>query len=219
MNARDDAPPVTLEGVTEPAAAARSQIYQLFVEAFTYPRGAIALRLLEGDWYGELQVAAAGSGCDIDLTGALDIPGDRHAVEALEQQYSALFDVPGGAPKVSLLERSYSSAAEQTLWQELLGFYRHFGLDFSQGYAEEQPDHLLTELAFMHYLCFLEAGARTGKDNFCRGQRDFLAIHLATWVEPLAARLDEQASASVYRQLGDWLVAFIGSDQRRLAAN
>ena len=80
--------------------------------------------------------------------------------------------------------------------QELLGFYRHFGLDFSRDYAGEQPDHLLTELAFIHYLSFLEAGARVGKDNYRRGRRDFLSPHLDSYSEALCERLNESTGDS-----------------------
>ena len=72
----------------------------------------------------------------------------------MQVTYTQLFDVTSGTPLVSLLERRYGEKPEQKLWENLLNFYSHFGLDFSQGYAVEQPDHLLTELGFMHYLSF-----------------------------------------------------------------
>ena len=38
-------------------------------------------------------------------------------------------------------------------------FYDFFGLSLSEGQREE-PDHLLTELEFLHYLAYQEAGLR-----------------------------------------------------------
>ena len=73
----------------------------------------------------------------------------------------------------------------------MLGFYRHFGLDFSRDYAGEQPDHLPTELTFIHYLSFLEVGARVEKDNHRRERRDFLSPHLDSCSEALCERLHE----------------------------
>ena len=192
----------TLSSRQENEAAARSRIYTLLGEALAYPRGDNVLRLLDGDWLAELTQAIEHSGLSIDCPAQLTLPEGQRAIETLEQEYSNLFDVLGGTPRVSMLERAYVDQNEQALWQELLGFYRHFGLDFSQGYAEEQPDHLLTELAFMHYLCFLEAGARVGKDDYRRGQLDFLAGHLSGWVSTFVECLQEVQADSVYAEFG-----------------
>ena len=203
-----------LNSRAENEAAARSRIYALLGEAFSYPRGESVLRLLEGDWLADLSQALMHLDHGIDAPQSLDLPDSKNAIETLEQQYSGLFDVLGAAPRVSLLERGYVDTGEHALWQELLGFYRHFGLDFSQGYAEEQPDHLLTELAFMHYLCFLEAGARAGKEDYRRGQRDFLNLHLGKWGDPLCQRLSESAQGSFYDIAADFMRRFIASERR-----
>ena len=213
MSDRESLQPAALNQSADRTAAARSRVYALLGEAFTYPRGESVLRLLEGDWLSELEESGRLAHPELTYPADLHLPGSRDAIQILERRYSDLFDVHGAAPTVSLLERAYGNEPEQKLWQELLSFYRHFGLDFSKGYAEEQPDHLLTELAFMHYLCFLEAGASIGWEDYRRGQRDFLNRHLANWVESAAARIDAASeSERVYAELADILVRFIRAE-------
>ena len=146
---------------------------------------------------------------------ARDEPTEE-AIAAVQREYSALFDVAGGRPAISLLERRYSDESEQALWEALLAFYTHFGLDFSNGGAAEQPDHVLTELSFMHYLAFLEAGAPRAASDLRRGQRDFLQLHLAAWLPAMAATLAEKAAGSRHSDLATLLVTFVERDVVRL---
>ena len=193
-------------------AANRSRLYALIAEAFTYPESDSALRLLNGDWWGEV--------LDIleQTTHADSQSFANHANDAfqtvgdLQAAYSALLDVTSGAPKLSLLERRYGNTPEQKLWERLLGFYSHFGLDFSNGYAQEQTDHLLTELSFMHYLCFLEAGTSTGVEDLRRGQRDFLAVHLQPFVNAIAVAFRELEGFGFFRSIVELMANVVAND-------
>ena len=197
-------------------AAVRSQLYALLAEALAFPQEDTALRLLNGDWQGEY--ADAWSCLDDIQTDEEGIdPGIKfQSVSELQANYSNLFDVTSGTPKVSLLARRYRDTPEQSLWQELLGFYSHFGLDFSAGYAEEQIDHLLTELSFMHYLSFLEAGAEQGTSDFQRGQRDFLKVHLLPFTESFLRAFGELEQADFYADLAAKLARLAADDLRYL---
>ena len=193
-------------------AANRSRLYALFSEALAYPESDAALRLLNGDWWGEVS--------DIleQMNGATaeSLANPPHApyqsVADLQTGYSALLDVASGAPKLSLLERRYVDTPEQRLWERLLGFYSHFGLDFSNGYAQEQTDHLLTELSFMHYLCFLEAGARSGVEDLRRGQRDFLSVHLAPFVKGIVDAFAKVEGFGFFAPIIDVMAATVADD-------
>lgn len=181
----------TLKTPRNRLAAARSRVYGLLAEGLSYPEGSVALRQLDGDWRGDIADALAELPHAVSPDDDSAVSGDL-SVPLLKSRYSTLFDVSSGAPAISLLERRYVDTPEQQLWEQLLRYYGHFGLDFSRGTAAEQPDHLLTELSFMHYLAYLEAGAGTGAAAFLRGQRDFLARHL----EALAAGVAERAAAT-----------------------
>ena len=209
----------TIEQPLNALAAQRSRIYALLAEVLSFPSEDSALRLLNGDWAGEY----------LDATKILDyfesqsedtlLQQHYASVSELQSAYSTLFDVASGTPKVSLLERRYGDTPEQTLWRELLGFYSHFGLDFSEGYAEEQIDHLLTELSFMHYLSFLEAGAETGAIDFQRGQKDFLQLHLLPFIESFHGAIIEHQETGFYGSLASDMLQFARADLVHLQSN
>ncbi len=197
-------------------AAQRSRVYALLTDAFSYPDAELSARLL----HGELQEALN------EALSLLRLPGSPHLQtrlpagvttrSELQTLYTRLFEVSSGSAEVSLMERSYGGGPNQKLWEKLLRFYTFFGLDFSQGGAREQPDHLLTELAFMHYLCFLEAGAQAAVTDIRRGQRDFLSLHLGRWAEALSGVLVKQTDAEPYAQFGRLLVTIVRADGQRL---
>lgn len=201
-----------LETPVDPLAAARARLYALFAEALNYPEGAVAFRLLDGDWFGEACEICALLPHHLGFLDPDSPPQEAGGIEALQRHYSTLFDVGSGRPKVSLLERRYVDTPEQKLWTEILAFYTHFGLDFSSGSAVEQPDHLLTELSFMHYLCFLEAAATAGIEDLQRGQRDFLEHHLCRLTVGLQNATGKLDNGDVYVQLLEAVVSFVAAD-------
>ncbi|MDD3652175.1 molecular chaperone TorD family protein, partial [Immundisolibacter sp.] len=175
-----------------------------------FPQGDIGAALADG----ELYAAFADTARALPYRYTFVAPGLRDA-RALGQTHTALFDAIGSRPRVALLEARHDGAPpEQQLWEELLRFYRYFGLDFSTGGARERPDHLLTEVEFMHYLTFLEAGApQANADAVRRAQADFLDRHLARWLPGLGAALTELGEqAAPYGVLVDALARFVGAD-------
>lgn len=204
----ETAPSTTPAQALDSDAAIRSRLYALFAEAFTYPAGDLAMRLLGGEVVGEIEDGMSA----LELPAAADQQAGRShdlAVHELQLNFTRLFDVTGGKPSVSLLQRRYGDVAEQKLWEDLLAFYTHFGLDFANGQAAEQPDHLQTQLGFMHYLSFLEAGSASNAADLKRGQRDFLSLHLVGWVPAMAERLSQ---SPYYGELATLLVGFIQAD-------
>lgn len=199
---------------------ARSRVYALLAEAFSFPQGEAVLRLLDGDLFADLKQALTFTTYNIDFSETLPMPASKNAVQELQVIYTELFDVTGGTPKVSFLERRYCETPEQELWEKLLRFYTHFGLDFSTEDVAEQPDHLLTELSFMHYLSFLEAGCQNDADRLSlqRGQRDFLDLHLGSWMAPLSDELSEQTIVNPYSALGDLALKLTECDKAYFTA-
>jgi DMSO reductase family type II enzyme chaperone len=191
-------------------------MYGLLTEAFTFPEADLSARLLAGELQDALNETAS----------ILQTPGNtliRNQMDSrvtsrseLQTLYTRLFEVSSGSASVSSVERSYGGGPSQKLWEKLLRFYTFFGLDFSQGSASEQPDHLLTQLAFMHYLCFLEAGSQGSVENIRRGQRDFLSLHLGRWAGAFGKALEKQPNAEPYSAFGRLLVAMVSADLQQL---
>ena len=86
--------------------------------------------------------------------------------------------------------------------EEVLRFYHHFGLRISPD-NRDRPDHLATELEFMHLLTFKETEAVVqGKDRsaYLRAQEDFLRFHLKDLITAAVRKL-EGIPVAFYRDL------------------
>jgi DMSO reductase family type II enzyme chaperone len=173
-------------------ATSRSQIYRLFGEALEYPNEARARQIRAGEVATEFEalllVVAPRLGDAVRLDALADAGDDD---EALAVEYTRLFDVGASGPPCPLLGGSYG--ARMKTMEEVIRFYEHFGLKPSQT-RPELPDHLATQLEFLHFLTFSEAEAlESGTDPgpFRRAQRDFLARHPGNWVPQLLARLEQ----------------------------
>ncbi len=177
----------------EERATARSRAFRIFVEALRYPdetlvevvRGghlAAALRAT-------LETIEPSLGCEVDWN-ALRAAGDG---DDLAVEYTRLFDVGVSGPPCPLYGGLYTGARMKTM-EETVRFYNYFGLSLSEG-PRELPDHLATELEFLHFLAFHEARAlQCGEDpgSYRRAQADFIERHPGRWVPKLRARLEQQ---------------------------
>jgi DMSO reductase family type II enzyme chaperone len=208
------ADPLILDTPRNADAAARSRMYALLADALAYPTGDGMTRLLNGSLLDDLREAAAALPEPVAVPETLTVASGGDADKEMQIVYTGLFEVCAGRPAVSQLERRHGvrDEPEQKLWEDLLRYYTFFGLDFSNGSTGENPDHLLTELAFMHYLCFLEAGAQRGLDDLRRGQRDFLMNHLGAWTPRFADALAQQNDTGPYAALGKLLGDVIKAD-------
>ena len=103
--------------------------------------------------------------------------------------------------------------------EECVRFYNHFGLTLSEA-QRELPDHLLTQLDFLHFLCFREAQALQQDGDpapFRRAQRDFIARHPGAWLPKLNAKLAEQGAAPFFAALLGLLAGLLALESERLA--
>ncbi len=173
----------------EVATAARSRLYRLLVQGFSYPdRGFFAA--LAGDVFRrEVQEACQ------ELPFALDLPLEGLTAEGdyidFQADYLRVFEVGVGSPPCPLYSGLYRGGRKAVM-EELTRFYNYFGLSLERGRGE-LPDHLTTELEFMHFLAFKELWAlHHGQDPspYRRAQVDFLERQLLPWLPQLQARVE-----------------------------
>src|SRR5512143_2188670 len=184
-------------------AHARSSALRLLAIPFRYPLEEYLEAFREGAYLDALRDHAA---LVPDLGAALE--RNAAALEAARAKLAGLsltdvevaftgtflagFPEPPCPPYEGLVR---SNEPRSQLMLEVSDFYRHFGLRMNPEEGKnESPDHLRAELEFLQFLCLKEAQARSeGTAELLHGyvlaQRDFLARHLATWVRPLAERL------------------------------
>jgi DMSO reductase family type II enzyme chaperone len=206
-----------LSGAEERLAAARSRICGTFGRAFEYPDDELCEAIRSGD----LVQALRGTLAEIDPSlaeggdwQALQDAGDE---DDLAVEYTRLFDVGASGPPCALYGGLYVGARMKTM-EEVVRFYNHFGLTLSDA-PRELPDHITTELEFLHYLAFREAEAlQRGEDAgpFRRAQRDFISRHPGRWVTILRKRLEEAQPMRFFRELVAQLEGFLEHERQTL---
>lgn len=219
MKAAETRPVVDVDEKNRPAAA-RSMVYQVFSALFSYPaREETAETMLDGS----LQDALIALGHDLPYASpflgfgyGIEWPGASK--EGLEILYTRLFDTSAGRASVSMQEMHYSNKTREVLWEDILRFYNHFGLDFRNGRTSEPPDHLVTELEFMHYLTFLEAGASDDAEPYTLAGYDFLERHLGEWLSGFQEKVTAAGHGLGYESAARMLVAFVRADKAYLAS-
>ena len=205
-------------GEEQKSAAARSRTYELFARLFEYPDKAFAEAIRSGELAEKIRETL--HALDPALLEGSDWEALRNAGEEeddLAVEYTRLFDVGASGPPCPLYGGLYGGARMKTM-EETVRFYNHFGLTLSES-PREMPDHITTELEFLHFLAFREVVALQSGDDpgpFRRAQRDFAARHPGRWIPKLRERLEGQDPMPFFRELVGQLERFLAHDQKRL---
>lgn len=137
--------------------------------------------------------------------------------EVLEADYLAAFELGRGKAPVPLFEGMHrGDLGREGILEDLMRFYEYFDVKLSEN-DREYPDHLVTELEFVAWLCLQEQTAeQAGGDaeSFRRAAHDFLTRHLAAWLPEFRRRLE--ATDTVYAQYGSVLGELVENHCSRL---
>ncbi|MBP8155178.1 MAG: molecular chaperone TorD family protein [Nitrospira sp.] len=201
---------------TQERAASRSAMYQVLSSAFFYPAGD-RLRPCRIEEIPE-RLRACLVSLPFAVEGAQALVDDLEAALAetsdasLSASFTALFDNCKGRAAVSVYEKDYGNGDAKVVWEEVIRFYEHFGLNFDVKESHDWPDHIGTELEFMHYLTFIEAAAPDGGAAYRQPQGDFLARHLAKWAPRFRIQLESTDCSAPYLPLAKLVEAFIAAE-------
>lgn len=184
-------------GVHVHAAARRGAVYWLLQRLLTYPDATLAGEAHSGE-LDRLVVQLLG---DLPYAPPRLPARDWRPDDAvnLESEFIRLFELPvDGQPCV--LYGGVHTGNRQSVMQELLRYYRHFGLSVDGAQDKDLPDSIPTVLEFMQYLCMLESQhANTGASGAPRAaQRDLLARHLVQWCSKISEHIDRMHPARPY---------------------
>ena len=208
-----------LDGDAERRAATRSGCYRLFAAALEYPDEHLCRAVRDGEIARGLRQALAEVEPELRVEPYAAALCEAPSGDALAVEYTRLFDAAAGAPPCPLYDGVYGGDRMRAM-EEAVRFYNYFGLKLSES-ASELPDHLATELEFLHYLSYREAEAsQHGADPvpFQRAQRDFLARHPARWIPEVCRRLERNAAAPFFAALFALLGRFLERDLAGLVA-
>lgn len=198
------------------ATGARSALYRALARAFRPPTPELYQEIKSGRIAEEVQQALAALPYSLDAAG--DLTG-APSYEELESAYLALFEVGGEQGAPCFLYEGEQGGGRMKVLEEVLRFYHYFGLRLSQE-KPERPDHLATELEFMHALTFRAAGALAASQDVASlhaAQRDFLRLHLADFALVVASKSGAHA-APFYPALARCAAAFCARDLQSLAS-
>lgn len=196
----------------------RSKLYQLFAMAVFYPDDDWVVAIEAGELADTLQQLLE------SLDESLLRDFDRQALtdsgeqeDSLAVEYTRLFDIgPGGSP-VSLYG-GHHCGGRTSVMEEVMRFYQHFGLQLEET-KNELPDHLVSELEFMHFMTFQQARIEEqGADasHYQRGQKDFVERQLGRWVPGLYVKIQEGTALPFYTELFRLLSRFLQYEQQEL---
>lgn len=203
--------PKALEGVEGMPAAARSLAYSVFARMFEYPDEERGEAIRSGELATLLREALVAVDPTIDEVASWDALRDAgEEDDDLAVEFTRLFDVGAGAPPCPLHGGLYFGSRMKTM-EESLRFYNFFGLTLSEA-PRELPDHLTTQLEFLHFLAFREAQAlQAGTDpgSWQRAERDFVVRHPGRWVPLLRKRVEKEEPMAFFRELVARLASFL----------
>lgn len=178
------------------AAASRAVLYGHLVELFVYPDDALVASVRSGDLAASVDLAA--SALPYALTpGPFDAAPDE-GEPGLGTHYIRLFDVPATGTPCPLYGGALGGDRRATM-EDLLRFYRHFGLSVVHAPERDLPDSVATVLEFLEYLVLREGDcAEAEARTYRRAQRDVLERHLTRWSPVIRARVAGLDPADLY---------------------
>ena len=206
-----------VNGSEEIKIAARSRVYALLARAFRFPALEDFKQIQGGQFARSVQESLANLPYN-GLNGGTLGRDTALSYEAFQSSYIGLFEVGGelGAPS-PLYEGEYGGGRMKVM-EEVLRFYHYFGLKLSEE-KRDRPDHLSSELEFMHLLTFKEAeGLLQGADRqaYRDAQRDFLRFHLSDFLAAVAGKVGGRP-APFYADLAQLAHSFCAKELAYLA--
>ena len=202
------------------AIAARSFLYGLLGECFGYPdeefadsvrSGALARRIAELAPAIDPALLAG-----LDLASLADATATQHA---LAVEYTRLFDA-GARGTGCALNGGLQVGPQMKVMEEAVRFYNHFGLTPGEQ-QKELPDHLTTELDFLHFLSCgeHERGSRGEPATaYVLAQRDFIARHPGRWIPVMRGKLEALTPMPLFLALTAVLQRLLQHELDRLEA-
>jgi len=179
--------------VSSVAAVHEAEAFGLAAEIVSFPTERLAAAISDGT------LATIAGHLVEHLPYEMDGWGQAFSVpvsfEALQADYIRLFDVPDGKP-CPLYTGVYARRRHDAM-EELLRFYRHFGLTVSPA-AHDLPDSVPTVLEFLQFLCLREAQDAGDPSPLRMARADVISRHLYPWAANTASRLAGRSAAPFY---------------------
>ena len=219
MNAHTHAHTESIDGLASPAATC-SYLYALLGECFAYPDADLVENLRSGALLAQIQKLC--DALDPALLQGLDaaVFNDPAAsLDALKVEYTRLFDAGAQGTGCSL-NGGLQRGPQMKVMEEAVRFYAHFGLTLTEE-QKELPDHLTTQLNFLHFLAYGEHLLQTqgeSTDAYRLARRDFIARHPGRWLPIMEDKLRTMEPMPLFLSLTELLRRLLALDLAQLQA-
>lgn len=209
------ATPVVTTAEHRGAAPARIALYTHLVDVLVYPDEMLLASLRSGTLAASISEAASSLPYALS-PGPFDVvPPDGEP--GLGPDYIRLFDVPSQGTPCPLYGGALGGDRRATM-EDLLRFYRHFGLSVVHAEDRDLPDSVPTVLEFLGYLVMREQDAGGAEaDTFRLAQHDVLERHLGRWAPIIRSRVAKLDPPSFYAASTELLDDFVRGEAAALA--
>ena len=193
---------------------ARSKCYGMMAAIFNVPDETQFKELNDGTYKERFVEACEELPFELDIE--LEALPEEWSAEDFHSEYLNLFDVGMGGPPCPLYGGVWGGDRMQVM-EEVVRFYNYFGLKSSEE-RRIPPDHLSTELEFLHYLTYREAAAPMPNlaAPYRRAQIDFIDRQPGRWLPNLAKKLDELDPAPYFTSLVALTTQMLERDRKHL---
>lgn len=200
-------------------ALLRSNTYKLLASCLYYPEKEFIEDLMDGSILHSLK--ESNSGFDEGMKNIEDFVKGYKDAEALYTELAAEYVRLFVTSKQAFCQpyESYYSGSNILMTEapEVMKAYSKAGLKISSGF-KDLPDHIATELEFMHYLCFKQAESLSKKDEkntevYSVLQKNFLNEHLVKWTPDLCKCIIKESKIGFYKGVAQILGNFINFEK------
>lgn len=176
------------------STSALADLWGLLAELLSFPSPALEEQVGAGTVQATIEHMAAH--LEWDAEEPLHLLHDADGA-GLASEFIRLFDVPDG-PTTPLYTGVYSRRRRDAM-EELLRFYRHFGLTLS-GDDHDLPDYVPTVLEFLRFLALTEAAADSSESRAAAesATNDVIERHVAPWAGHTLRRLEGRSPHAFY---------------------
>lgn len=201
------------------AAPARAELWWALAGMLSYPGPDLAAAVAAGRLGPHVAALVADLPYDLAVdVAALGDPGGRDRTDGLGPEYLRLFEVPGPSGRPCPLHVGAHGRDRRAVMEELLRFYRHFGLTTAGAAQSELPDALATVAEFLGFLATREAAAPPGRRGGVRAaQHDVLRRHVAPAAAAIAERVGRMEPLPFYGAATRLLAGFAAAEVSELA--
>ncbi|RJP26719.1 MAG: hypothetical protein C4520_00300 [Candidatus Abyssobacteria bacterium SURF_5] len=201
-----------IKGVEQTERARRSQMYRFLAESFRYPETEFLKMVKDGEYLKYVLALLHDLPYEVAVEeGALSGQLLKNvSQEDFEAEFVRVFDAGPGGPPCPLYEGKYAGNRMGNM-EELVRFYNNFGLSVAEAPERELPDHVTTQLEFMHYLTFKEVIALQRNEDitpYVFAEIDFLKRHPARWLPELHRKAEKVLASRKVPNLCEAAVSF-----------